>query len=143
MVNNNKHSKWTPEWEQKIKHFGQPIDKAFKKGEVKPDGTTVTADTETVKVNDFELLLSERKTLQQQKETKLEDITNQRGYKDEAKRIYKTYRELKEQVEEWKTNDYAAKYAAFLGTNSSGTKYRTSGWLKLVSDYNQQTWDKS
>jgi len=73
--NNNKYIKWSPEWEKRIIGLvGKEIDQEFKKGQKKPDGTEVTADQETIKVNDVKQLLSEIKSQKQIVENKLEEL---------------------------------------------------------------------
>ncbi|CAG8683265.1 9883_t:CDS:2, partial [Ambispora leptoticha] len=75
LLNNYKSPIRTPEWDKKIIGLvGKEEDKEFKKDEIKPDGTKVTTDKETIKVNDVKQLLAEIKTQKQTVETKLTEL---------------------------------------------------------------------
>ncbi|CAI2161393.1 10326_t:CDS:2 [Funneliformis geosporum] len=126
-----KHTKYSPEWEQKNKFIiGKQIEKEFKKGEKKPDDTEVTADTEKVKVNDYEDLIREREALKVDYEAKKEVVKTKSGY---AGKIAN--------AETGRTNDgnYNNQSNSFLTSGSGAANpYRTKGWFKLIADWNNK-----
>ncbi|CAG8707778.1 38907_t:CDS:2 [Gigaspora margarita] len=74
--------KGTPEWEKEIiALIGKEINKEFTKGQKKPDGTEVTAEKETIKVNDTQILLKEIKEQKKIVEEKLNSLAQKKGYK--------------------------------------------------------------
>ena len=80
--NKNKYVKGTPEWEKRIIGLvGKEVEHEFKKGQKKPDGTEVTADQETIKVNDVKQLLSEIKSQKKTVENKLEELGKKKAIK--------------------------------------------------------------
>jgi len=99
--NNNKHIKYSPEWEKRITALvGKEIEKEFKKGEKKPDGTEVTADKETIKINDIQQLLTEIKSQKKVVETKLEELGKKKGYKGEALALFKLIKDLEPKIKD-------------------------------------------
>jgi len=79
--NNQKYVKYSPEWEKRIiASVGKEIDKEFKKGQKKPDGTEATVD-ETIKVNDVKQLLTEIKSQKKIVENKLEELGKKKAIK--------------------------------------------------------------
>jgi hypothetical protein len=142
---NNKKVKWHNDWQKEVSLYGNKVNKTFKKGETKPDGKVVDKDEEVVEVNEINELIRLVGLQKSVVDSKLDEIAEKRGYKDQAKLIYKAYRKQKEKVEEWKdpAKNYKDKYINFLGTGTGGTKYNTKGWINLVKDYNQRQWNNS
>ena len=91
----------SPEWEKKvIASVGKEIEREFKKGEKKPDGIEVTADKETIKVNDVKQLLTEIKTQKKTVENKLEELGKKKGYKGEALALFKLIKDLEPKIKD-------------------------------------------
>jgi len=151
--NKNKYVKGSPEWVKKIIGLvGQEVDKEFKKDEIKPDGTKVTSDKETVKVNDIEHLLSEIKSQKKTVETKLTELGKKKGYKGEALALFKLIKDLEPRIKDWKafTNWYNQAHERFLKGGADGwTGGRTGladankGWVKVLKAYLEQKYSKA
>jgi len=132
--NKNKYVKGTPEWEKRIIGLvGKEIDQEFKKGQKKPDGTEVTADKETIKVNDVKQLLEvELPALKKIMDDKFKEVEKGGGYKAGAAKLFKRMSDLKDKIDEWKDatskkskTNYTDAYANFLG-KGDGTTTNTS-----------------
>src|SRR6185369_15712703 len=101
MNNNNKYVKYSPKWDKRITTLvGKEIDKEFKKGEKKPDGTEVTTDKETIKVNEVKQLLTEINSQKKLVETKLEELGKKKGYKGEALALFKLIKDLEPKIKD-------------------------------------------
>ncbi|CAI2188041.1 18132_t:CDS:2 [Funneliformis geosporum] len=114
------------EWEKEVTNLvgGEKSEKELKKGEIKPDGTLVTAESEKIKTNDFELLLGQIKYQKELIKTKKDELAKKHGYADEAKQILKEIKEL-----EPKTilNTYLqSKYKKVANTSPSETNNTTA-----------------
>jgi hypothetical protein len=79
---------------------GKEVDHEFKKGQKKPDGTEVTADQETIKVNDVQQLFNEINSQKKTVETKLEELGKKKGYKGEALALFKLIKDLEPKIKE-------------------------------------------
>jgi hypothetical protein len=99
-LNMTKNYKWTSEWEEKIKEkIPKQVDKTFKKGEAKPDGTVVTADAgETIKVKEVEELFREINEKKEEAKTKLDELNKLTGGGDELAKIYMEYDRLEKML---------------------------------------------
>ena len=139
MSNNKKISKWSPEWEKEIVELvgGEKKEQELKKGEVKPDGSLVTVDSEKIETNEFELLLGKIKRQKEIIKTKKVELGKKQGYAEEAKQILKEIKELDPKVKEWDkfASWFESAYTRFLegGTNGYGTG--NVGWKALLSTY--------
>jgi len=72
----------------------------LKKGEIKPDGTKVTVDKETIKVNDVQQLFTEINSQKKTVESKLEELGKKKGYKDEALALFKLIKDLEPKIKD-------------------------------------------
>src|SRR5437763_14054623 len=100
MSNNKKYPKRTPEWEKEVQRIvGKEVEKEFKKGEVKPDGTTVSAETgEKIKVNDFKQLFTDIEKQKEKVKEKLIKLNGKDSQGSELANIYREYDELEKKL---------------------------------------------
>lgn len=102
MTNNKKYKKYSPEWEKEVISLvgGEKKEHELKKGEVRPDGSLVTVDSEKIKTNEFELLMGQIKQQKEIIKTKKVELSKKHGYAEEAKQILKEIKELEPKVKE-------------------------------------------
>ena len=138
---------------KEIEHTFKKGERKLKEGEFK--GEEVKADNgETVKVNEAELLIAQRKELVNELEVKKDQLKNKEGYSDKYAQISIKYDELERKNKEWKehlktttvsgtgtSKNYTNQYNSFLKKGAGITNpYRNEGWINLVSAYHSKQW---